>query len=182
MSDTITFSKNTFATENCATETCASEKPPALIHKGLFSCKEERAAFVLKFKALTHAKSLTASHMLLYCLLMGKDAGKAFTPITNSVKLANGAKANEALTLAKYALMGMQTDRTSQFSALKRLEESQAKCRIGLSYQRNIDRQKEIISEPLPVMALWGCSDLDALDFGGGLSMATFRRAQEVCK
>lgn len=182
MSDTITFSKNTFATENCATATCASEKPPILSHKGLFSCKEERAAFVLKFKALAHAKSLTAAHILLYCLLMGKDAGKAFTPITNSVKLAHGAKANEALTRAKYALMGVQTDRTSQLRALKWIEECQAKCKLGRSYQRQIDAQKALISAPLPVMAQWGCSDLDALDFGGGLSMAAFRRAQEACK
>jgi hypothetical protein len=34
---------------------------------------------------------LTASHHVLYLALLGKDWRKAFTPITNSRKLANGA-------------------------------------------------------------------------------------------
>ncbi len=34
---------------------------------------------------------LTASHHLLYLALLGKDWRKAFTPVTNSKKLANGA-------------------------------------------------------------------------------------------
>lgn len=36
-------------------------------------------------------KTLTSSHHALYTILSGKSLGKAFTPITNQVKLDNGA-------------------------------------------------------------------------------------------
>jgi hypothetical protein len=36
-------------------------------------------------------KTLTSSHHALYIILSGKNLGKSFTPITNQVKLDNGA-------------------------------------------------------------------------------------------
>lgn len=37
-------------------------------------------------------KTLTSSHHALYVILSGKNLGKSFTPITNRVKLDNGAQ------------------------------------------------------------------------------------------
>jgi hypothetical protein len=37
-------------------------------------------------------KTLTSSHHALYVILSGKNLGKSFTPITNQVKLDNGAQ------------------------------------------------------------------------------------------
>ena len=37
-------------------------------------------------------KTLTASHHALYTILSGKNLGKSFTPISNQVKLDNGAR------------------------------------------------------------------------------------------
>lgn len=40
-------------------------------------------------------KTLTSSHHALYVILSGKNLGKSFTPITNQVKLDNGAQSFE---------------------------------------------------------------------------------------
>jgi hypothetical protein len=42
------------------------------------------------FRQLAHARKLTAQHMALHAILTGKPLGKAFSPITNTTKLANG--------------------------------------------------------------------------------------------
>lgn len=49
-------------------------------------------------------KTLSAEHYLAYAILRGKDWRKAFTPITNSVKLANGQTPTQALRAAVYRL------------------------------------------------------------------------------
>lgn len=43
-------------------------------------------------------KSLTSSHHALYTILSGKNLRKSFTPITNHVKLANGAQPFDGAT------------------------------------------------------------------------------------
>jgi hypothetical protein len=47
-------------------------------------------AFRHAFRQLAHARKLTAQHMALHAILTGKPLGKAFSPITNANKLANG--------------------------------------------------------------------------------------------
>lgn len=47
---------------------------------------------------------LTLAHHILYAILRGKDWRKCFTPITNEVKLANGAAPDYAFTQAFYRL------------------------------------------------------------------------------
>lgn len=43
------------------------------------------------FKKAAHAKRLSAASICAWHILSGQDAKKGFTPITNPVKLANGA-------------------------------------------------------------------------------------------
>jgi len=47
---------------------------------------------------------LTFSHYILYAILRGKDWRKTFTPVSNEVKIANGARADWSLTEAQYRL------------------------------------------------------------------------------
>ena len=55
---------------------------------------------------------LTAAHHVLYLTLMGKDWRKAFTPITNKRKLANGAFYNWGLF---HALRSLHAQGQEQF-------------------------------------------------------------------
>src|SRR5579862_3720731 len=48
--------------------------------------------------------TLKAEHFLAYAIFRGKDWRKGFTPITNSVKLANGLQADGSLRAAVYHL------------------------------------------------------------------------------
>lgn len=63
--------------------------------------------FTAAFKALAHAKALTATHLALRALVLNKPLGAAFTPITNATKLANGQTrwqgAQQALASLKHA-------------------------------------------------------------------------------
>ena len=59
-----------------------------------FSNPAEYHALRQHWSALVNSErrhELTASHHLLYLALLGKDWRKAFTPVTNPRKLANGA-------------------------------------------------------------------------------------------
>lgn len=47
---------------------------------------------------------LTLAHHVLYAILRGKDWRKCFTPVTNEVKLANGASPDRAIVEAMYCL------------------------------------------------------------------------------
>lgn len=65
-----------------------------------FADKEEYLALRATWKALAQAKTLSASDMAAYALLRGKDLRKAFSPITNPNKLANGQAAGQGLDQA----------------------------------------------------------------------------------
>lgn len=64
--------------------------------------KEQYITFRTAFKALARAKQITSSDIMLYNVIRGLPVSRGFTPITNQVKLANGAIASEALYHAKY--------------------------------------------------------------------------------
>ena len=49
-------------------------------------------------------KTVTTDQILLYNLLRGVDKYRGFTPVTNKVKLANGAAPYYSYTLAKSSL------------------------------------------------------------------------------
>lgn len=70
-------------------------------YKTLFETKENYLAFRAHWKKAMNDEKLkhqmTSAHHALYTLLRDKDLNKAFTPITNKVKLANGAAANYGL-------------------------------------------------------------------------------------
>ncbi|MDN8078502.1 hypothetical protein QZN30_03715 [Burkholderia multivorans] len=57
---------------------------------GLFADKTARSTFRENFRQLARARKLTAQHMALYAILMGKKLDRTFSPITNTTKLANG--------------------------------------------------------------------------------------------
>ena len=61
--------------------------------QGLLSSPSSRKAFRAHFKLLAHCRGLTASHMAVYALALGKPLGTTFSPIQNIVKLANGQRA-----------------------------------------------------------------------------------------
>lgn len=65
---------------------------------------EDLAAARALWLAASRAKSIRAESLAAWMILRGKDPKKAFSPITNPVKLANGAKAwgayEQALRLA----------------------------------------------------------------------------------
>lgn len=48
--------------------------------------------------------NLALEHHILYAILRGKDWRKCFTPITNEVKLTNGAQKDLALSRALYRI------------------------------------------------------------------------------
>lgn len=72
----------------------------------IFSSREEYLAFVAAFKALAARRQLTPEVLALRALALGKPLGKAFSPVTNDVKLANGhtrwAGAMSALSSLRY--------------------------------------------------------------------------------
>ncbi|MEX3984113.1 hypothetical protein AB4Y45_34735 [Paraburkholderia sp. EG287A] len=51
---------------------------------------ESLRAFRAAFRRLANARKLTAQHMALHAIIMGKPLNRAFSPITNATKLANG--------------------------------------------------------------------------------------------
>ena len=59
---------------------------------GLLTTEESRYAFRAAFRQLARARNLTAQHMALHAILMGKPLNRTFSPITNATKLANGQK------------------------------------------------------------------------------------------
>ena len=67
-----------------------------------------------------HKHNLSAAHLLLYLALLGKDWRKAFTPVTNTRKLANGAFYNWKLfhALATLHLPAYQDDLLAPFNGL----------------------------------------------------------------
>lgn len=60
---------------------------------GLLTTKESNLAFRAAFRELAHARKLSAQHMALFAIVTGKPLGHAFSPVTNSRKLANGQAA-----------------------------------------------------------------------------------------
>lgn len=60
-------------------------------------------AFLAAWKACANAKCLSAGDMLLHGLLCHGDT-RGFTPVTNQIKLANGAAPTGALTQAASTL------------------------------------------------------------------------------
>jgi hypothetical protein len=57
---------------------------------GLLTSKESYQAFRAAFRTLANARKLTPQHMALFALVTGRPLGKAFSPVTNRNKLANG--------------------------------------------------------------------------------------------
>ncbi|MBK3779828.1 hypothetical protein G3A43_06145 [Paraburkholderia aspalathi] len=57
---------------------------------GLLTTGTSHYAFRAAFRRLAHARKLNAQHMALHAILMGKPLGLAFSPISNTTKLANG--------------------------------------------------------------------------------------------
>jgi hypothetical protein len=73
----------------------------------IFSSREEYQAFVATFKSLAARRELTPEVLALRALVLGKPLGRAFSPVTNETKLANGharwAGAMSALSLLRYS-------------------------------------------------------------------------------
>lgn len=55
-----------------------------------FASKEHYYQYRAAFKALAHAKALTAQHMMLNNAFLNRDLEIGFSPITNPKKIANG--------------------------------------------------------------------------------------------
>lgn len=87
----------------------AGDATAALPAPGLFRSVDDYRVFRAEWKALAHAKALTAAHMAAYALLTGRSLEAAFSPITNPVKLANGQVARGALQSALACLRYAKT-------------------------------------------------------------------------
>ena len=91
---------------------------------------ESIRAFRADFRRLANARKLTAQHMALHAIIMGKPLNRAFSPITNAKKLANGQRpwdgAASALAGLVYrpdatAIATFDTDTLEQARAIARL-------------------------------------------------------------
>lgn len=81
----------------------------------LFADTTSRVAFRAAWKILADKRALTPAHMALYALLMGRPVSRAFSPITNPVKLQNGqlpwaAARSAAWTVSRQGLLQPFTD------------------------------------------------------------------------
>lgn len=63
--------------------------------------KQQFQLFQTRFKALAHAKKLTADHMLLHALVIGKSWQHCLTPITNPTTLRCQCKDNPLFNIIK---------------------------------------------------------------------------------
>jgi hypothetical protein len=80
---------------------------PRAVTAQIFPSTDSYTALRTHWRALLRSDckhELTAAHHLLYLALLGKDWRKAFTPITNERKLANGAFPGWALFRALRSL------------------------------------------------------------------------------
>jgi hypothetical protein len=64
----------------------------------LFESKEDYLAFRKQWSKIAAARALTADMMLLYNVIRKKSPERGFAPITNKVKLENGANPNGGYT------------------------------------------------------------------------------------
>ena len=90
--------------------------PPAGALQDLELRKQARALW----KKAAHAKTLTAESCAAYHLLMGGKLNAAFSPITNSCKLQNGA---DPFAAKENALQAVNNLRSSAFEPWKPLLE-----------------------------------------------------------
>lgn len=167
MSDSITFSNN-FVAE----KTVQEKRFP-----GLFASYAEYKAYIVRFKALAHARDLTAADMLLHAILLGKDPKCGFTPITSTLKLDNGAKPMLAFERATFALLSFETNRSHQKVNLQSARDRIQKAPTSVYAQDNLKRCEEALAKPLPLTVRYGCNLEDPLDASSGLSLDTFKKA-----
>lgn len=76
--------------------------------------KDTSRSFAAAWRAQAQLRKHTAGDHLLHALLLGKDPMRAFTPVTNAVKLNNGQAPFGGLQLALNTIQGY---RGSQFLA-----------------------------------------------------------------
>lgn len=81
------------------------------------NCYAEVKELWLELQKNKGENPLSLAHHILYAVLRGKNWGKCFTPITNKVKLENGAQEDKALIDALYYL----NSRLSVFNDFSRL-------------------------------------------------------------
>lgn len=66
--------------------------------------REQFQAFHTSFKEKSKLRILTSRDMLIYNMIRGLPADRGFSPITNGIKIANGAAPWGALETAKSSL------------------------------------------------------------------------------
>lgn len=69
-------------------------------HTTFFSSREQFAAFRTAFRNLANARSITPRDMMIYNIARSLPKERGFTPITNPIKLANGANPTHSLEQA----------------------------------------------------------------------------------
>lgn len=147
-----------------------------------FAARQERFAFLRAYKALARAKQLTAADVLLRALVLGQDPYAAFTPITNSVKLANGQDPSYGLAQAKTALLSMDASKSHLLARLYR-EQAQAEKHPDIpQFAKRVERAKAHYEAPLPVEVRWGANLADHTDYSRGLSIAALMKAQDAVR
>lgn len=97
--------------------------------------KEEFLAFSAAWRALAAARKTTASDQLLHAILNGKNPLRAFAPVTNSTKLANGQSAHASLwhafeALQRPAYPGIHLKRTQHLVQLSEASLVKLKARL----------------------------------------------------
>lgn len=144
----------------------------------LFASKQERDAFLHRYKELAHAKKLDARDALLRALLLGKDIKAAFPAVTRKSKLANGRRSHDQLDRAIKVLLRIPVDKAHLHKRLA-CEQSLALRFAGRpAFARRVEYARAALDAPLLVTERWGCNIEDEDDCSLGLSLRTFKKAQ----
>lgn len=82
------------------------------------SDRAARAALSAAWKAYANQRQTTAAQHAIFTLLSGRSLDRAFTPITNPVKLANGMQPNQGRDTAIASALSGEASQWEPFASL----------------------------------------------------------------
>jgi hypothetical protein len=102
------------------------------VHQDGLLANESLRAFRAAFRSLARARKLTAQHMALHAIIMGKPLNRTFSPITNATKLANGQNPWDGAASAVAGLVhGPDATARAAFDAAT-LEQARALAKLAM--------------------------------------------------
>lgn len=104
----------------------------------LLATAQHHHDFIAAFRKLAHARMLTPQHLALRALVLGKPLGRAFSPVTNPIKLAHGQVAwREALTAARTSVCWPDAGSRALLDAAALTPEKSAELQARILAYRN---------------------------------------------